>query len=209
MDSAGFQRYVQVLETRLAKLERLVRQVCIIFRRSPVPAVHLPVVSSRQHSSRDVLGSPPILITHDNTTGSDSASEDEAEAQPNLGPLPRSAYSRPSDIDPLSPSGEQATYSDDDFLTVAGAAKAPVENIHGNARFYGKSSVIVLTNQAFKERHKETGARETPDRKREFWTTPDVSPLVVREHFVTEMPCSGCPLCSSPLPYGSSTPTRT
>ena len=156
-----------------------------------------------------MLGSPPVLITHDHATGSDGTSEDEAEAQPGLSPLPRSAYSQPSDIDPLSPPGEQTTYSDDEILTVADAAKAPVDNIHENARFYGKSSVFMLTNQAFKERHKGTGAGETPDRKREFWTTPDVSLFVVRESFVTETPCSGCPLCSSPLPYGSSTPMWT
>ena len=69
-------------------------------------------------------------------------------------------------------------YSDDEFLTVAETdpSKVPVENDHENTRFYGKSSVFVLTSQVLNERCNGTGVRDTPDRRIDFWVTPDVSP---------------------------------
>ena len=146
-------------------------------------------------------------MTHDIATGSESTSEDEAKAQPKLSPLPARAYSKPPAIDPLSPTWEETTYSDDEFLTVAetGPSKVPVENVHENSRFYGKSSLFVLTNQAFNEKSKETGVRDTPYRRKMFWTTPDVSPVIVCECSTTELPSSGCHLYSSPLPFTLST----
>ena len=145
-------------------------------------------------------------MTHDLATGSDSTSEDEAKVQPKLSPLPARAYSKLPDIDPLSPV-EEATYSDDEFLTVVetGPSKVPEERVHENTRFYGKSSVLVLTSQAFNERRKETGARDIPDRRKEFWTTPDASPVIVRKYSITKSPSSGCPPYSSLLPYTLST----
>ena len=127
-------------------------------------------------------------MIHDLATGSDSTSEDEAKAHPKLSPLPARAYSKQLDIDPLSPLEEEATYSDDEFLTVVetGPLNIPEERAHENTRFYGKSSVLVLTSQAFNERRKETGARDIPDRRKEFWTTPDVRPVVVREYSITK-----------------------
>lgn len=121
-------------------------------------------------------------MTHDLATGSDSSSEDEVKAQPKLSPLPARAYSKPPVIDPLSPPEEEATYSDDEFMSLAetGPSTVPVEKFHENTRFYGKSSVVVLTTQARNERRKETGARDIPDHRREFWTTPDVSSVVAR-----------------------------
>ena len=98
-----------------------------------------------------------------------------------MGPLPTRAYPNPPDIDPLSPPEEEATYSDDEFFTVAEAdpANIPVENVHENARFYGKSSIFVFTTRAFHERRQNAGGCEMPDRRREFWTTPDVSSVAV------------------------------
>jgi hypothetical protein len=117
-------------------------------------------------------------MPHDHTTGSDVTSEDEAESRPKLSPLPPRAYSKPSDIDPLSPPEEEATYSEDEFMTITDTSppKFRVENDRENARFYGKSSVAVLTNQLVNERYKETGAHFMPDRRKQFWVLPDVSP---------------------------------
>ena len=70
--------------------------------------------------------------------------------------------------------------------------KAPVENAHENTRFYGKSSLFVLTNQARKERRKETGMCEMPDRRKEFWVTPDVSPVDAHECPFAKPLSSGC-----------------
>ncbi|KAF9646992.1 hypothetical protein BDM02DRAFT_2831037 [Thelephora ganbajun] len=144
--------YVQILETRLTKLERLVQQ----------------------HSSPDTLGAPPSSITHGHAAWSDNTSEDEAEALPKLSPLPARAYSKPPDIDPLSPP-EEVTYSDDEFLAVAerGPSNVPAEKVHENTRFYGKSSVFVLTSQAVNESRKEIGVGDMPYRRKEFWITPD------------------------------------
>jgi hypothetical protein len=130
-----------------------------------------------------MLESPLSSMTHDAATGSDGTSEDEAKAQPKLSPLPARAYSKLPDTYPLSPLEEEATYSDDEFLTVVetGPLKVPEERVHENSRFYGKSSVFVFTSQAFNEKRKKTGARDIPDRRKEFWTTPDVSPVIVRE----------------------------
>jgi len=155
-----------------------------------------------------MLGSPLSSTTQDHTTGSDGHSEDEAEAQPKLSPLPASAYSKPPDVDPLSPPEEEATYSDDEFLTVAETdpSKVPVEKVHENTRFYGKSSVFVLTSQVFNERRKGAGVRDMPDRRKEFWITPDVSPVTVSEHsFHRQTIFSGCLPYSSPLPCSLST----
>jgi len=150
-------------------------------------------------------------MTHGPASGSDSTSEDEAKAQPKLSPLPARAYSKLPGIDPLSPVEGEATYSDDEFLTVVetGPSKVPEERVHENTRFYGKSSVLVLTSQAFNERRKETGARDIPDRRKEFWTTPDVSPVIVHKYSIARSPSSGCPPYSSPLPYTLSTLTWT
>lgn len=116
-------------------------------------------------------------MTHDLAAGSDSTSEDEAKAQPKLSPLPARAYSKQPDIDPLSPLEEEATYSDDEFMTMVetGPLKVPEEGVHENTRFYGKSSILVLTSQAFSEKRKEAGVRDIPDHRKEFWASPDVS----------------------------------
>lgn len=131
----------------------------------------------------------PSSITQDYTTGSGGASEDEAKARPKLSPLPARAYSTPPNVDPLSPPEEEATYSDDEFLTAAeaGPSKVPAENFQENTRFYGKSSVFVLKSQLFNERPKEPGVRGMPDRRKEFWTTPDVGPIIVCEYFITKL----------------------
>lgn len=146
------------------------------------------VLPSQQYSSLDTLGSPSSSITHDHTIGSDTTSEDEAKAQPKLSPLPARAYSKPPDIDPLSPPEGEATYSDDEFATLdeKTPSKGPVEGSHENARFYGKSSVVVLTNKLVNERCKETGARFMPERRKEFWTIPDVSSTVVCGYSITD-----------------------
>ena len=150
-------------------------------------------------------------MIHDFAAGGDSTPEDEAKAQPKPSPLPTRAYSKLSDIDPLSPLEEEATYSDDEFFTMVetGPLKVPEEKAHENTRFYGKSSVLVLTSQAFNEKRRGAGARDIPDHRKQFWTTPDVSPVIVREHSITKSPSSGCPPCSNPLPYTSSTLTWT
>ena len=98
-----------------------------------------------------------------------------------MGPLPARAYRKPPDIDPLSPPEEEATYSDDEFVTVAEAdpTNVPVEKVHENTRFYGKSSVFVFTSQVVNERRQKTGGSEMPDRRREFWITPDVSLVAI------------------------------
>ena len=144
-------------------------------------------------------------------TGSDNTSDEEDKTLPKLGPLPARAYSNLLDIDPLSPLEEEVTYSDDEFLTVTETvpSEVPVERAQENTRFYGKSSFVVFTSQAFTERHKEAGVRDTPERRNEFWTIPDVSPAIFREYTTTQLPSSGCPPYLSPLPYTLSTPRWT
>ena len=124
-------------------------------------------------------------MAHDLTTGSDNTSDEGNETQPKLGPLPARAYSKLLDIDPLSPPEEEATYSDDEFLTVMEAAPSnvPAESAHENTRFYGKSSFVVFTSQAFIEKHKDAGIRDAPERRNEYWTIPDVSPLFFTIHY--------------------------
>lgn len=182
----------------MAKLEQLVQMVGPIV--GNIPTTHLSLGSSRQHSSLDVLGSAQRSMTRDHT-GSGSPSEDEAEAQPKLSPLPMRAYSKRPDVDPLSPP-EEATYSDDEFVTVAetGLSKILIltEKSHENTRFYGKSSVIVLTNQLVNEKFRGTDTCSMRNRRNQFWDVPDVSLTVSRAYFVTEEHSSGCPLYSSP-----------
>ena len=150
-------------------------------------------------------------MTHDLTTGSDNTSDEGNETQPKLGPLPTRAYSKLLGIDPLSPPEEEATYSDDEFLTVMEAepSKAPLESAHENTRFYGKSSFVVFTSQAFTERHKEAGIRDNPERRNEFWTIPDVSSAISHEYANAQLLSSGCPPYLPPLPYTSSIPIWT
>jgi hypothetical protein len=110
-------------------------------------------------------------------TRSNSASGDEAEAHPKLSPLPVRAYPKPSDIDPLSPPEEEATYSDDEFVTLTDTNLSPVhvETVHENTRFYGKSSVVLLTSQAVGEKRDGAGTRIMSDCRKQFWAIPDVS----------------------------------
>ena len=104
------------------------------------------------------------------------------------------AYSKPPDIDPLSPP-EEATYSDDEFATMTetGPPQVSAEKSHENARFYGKSSVVVLTNQLVNERYKGTDGCFMPNRRTQFWDTPDVSLTGFCQYSNTEEPSSGCP----------------
>ncbi|KAF9778891.1 fungal-specific transcription factor domain-containing protein [Thelephora terrestris] len=145
--------YTQILEARLAKVEQLVQK----------------------YSYLDTLGSPWSSTTHGHTNGNNSSSEDEAKAQPKLSPLPARAYSKPPDIDPLCPPEEEATYSDDEFATVddTSPSKGPVEGSHENARFYGKSSLVVLAHKLVNERREQTGARFMPKLRKQFWAVPD------------------------------------
>lgn len=152
-------------------MEQLIQKVSVAV--GDIPALCLFLASSRQYSSLDTLGTPQSSIT--NTTGGYSASEDEAEAQPKLSPLPMRAYSKPPDIDPLSPP-EEATYSDDEFVTVTETRPSMIsaEKSHENTRFYGKSSVIVLTNQLVNERFKGAHTCFMSNRRKQFWEAPDV-----------------------------------
>lgn len=84
-----------------------------------------------------------------------------------------SAYSKPPDIDPLSPP-EETTYSDDEFVAM-GETCTPAENSHENTRFYGKSSLIVLTRQLVNVKYKGTDLCFMKNRRTQFWEVPDVS----------------------------------
>ena len=158
----------------MAKVEQLIQKVSPVVIN--IPTFCLSLASSQQYSSLDTLGTPQSSITNDRTTGGESTSEDEVEAQPKLSPLPMRAYSKPPDIDPLSPP-EEATYSDDEFVTVTdtGPSMISAEKSHENTRFYGKSSVIVMTNQLVNERFKGADACFMSNRRKQFWDVPDVS----------------------------------
>ena len=86
------------------------------------------------------------------------------------------AYSKPPDIDPLSPP-EEATYSDDEFVNFPDTCppKISAGEPYENTRFYGKSSVIVLTNQLVNQRYEGAGECFMKNRRKQFWEAPDVN----------------------------------
>ena len=59
-------------------------------------------------------------------------------------------------------------------------------NDHENSRFYGKSSVVVLSKQLVNERYKDTDGRSVPDRRKQFWVFPDVSLATVHTRSTTD-----------------------
>ena len=99
--------------------------------------------------------------------------------QRSLGLFPASAYSKPEDMDPLSPPTEETSDDDGEFFSLTETdlgTPRPVQGFTGEnaSRFHGKSSVLAFTNLAFNE----TGESPCPSRphsyREEFWATPDV-----------------------------------
>ena len=90
-------------------------------------------------------------------------------------------------MDPLSLLAEEASDSDDEFFSFTennlGTPKSLEEPTgEPTSRFYGKSSLLALTTQAFDERGKASSTNRASTLREEFWTTPDVIMSISRIH---------------------------
>lgn len=162
---------MQSLENRIANLERLLREV------SSAPFIRFTPLTLQQYSSRDDVGDSPT--THGRTLTNPHPLGD----QHNLGLLPASAYSKPEDMDPLSLLAEETGDSDDEFFSLPETImETPrsfeVSTGEHTSRFYGKSSLLAFTSQAFDERAEGPPTNCSRMYRREFWDTPDVILLV-------------------------------
>ena len=100
-----------------------------------------------------------------------------------MGLLPANAYSKPEDMDPLSLLAEETSDGDDEFFSLTETnmgTPRPSEESTGEhtSRFYGKSSVLAFTSQAFDERAGAPPTNCARMYRQEFWDTPDVIPPV-------------------------------
>ena len=162
-------RYIQHLESRIANLERLLREVC----HCP-PDIHTyHQITPHQFSSRGDTGDY-LLPTHDHPLANPRAPEEHRT----LGPLPASAYSNPEDMDPLSLLAEETSDDDVEFFSETTLeAISQAHNGENTSSFYGKSSLLVFTNMAFDERGEPppSNINHVHAYRKEFWITPDVS----------------------------------
>lgn len=99
----------------------------------------------------------------------------------NFGLLPASAYSKPEDMDPLSLLAEETSDGDDEFFSFAetnmGNPRLLEESTgEHTSRFYGKSSLIAFSSQAFDERAEAPPTNCARMYRQELWGTPDVIP---------------------------------
>ncbi|KAF9778873.1 fungal-specific transcription factor domain-containing protein [Thelephora terrestris] len=143
--------YVQHLETRIANLERHLREQ----------------YSSQRDGGDQLLPANGRALTTSHVPGD----------QHSLGPLPASAYSKPEGMDPLSLLAEETSDSDDEFFfrteTNLGDPSHELNAEHAS-RFYGKSSLLAFTTRAFDDSGEvPTDTDRAHAYREEFWVTPD------------------------------------
>lgn len=145
-------------------------------------------------------GIPPDSIDTNRHTGN-GGPEDDGEIQPKLAPLPPRAFSRRPHGDPLS--FPETAGGDNNPLTEAGihSVKSVVVQESLSSRFHGESSVFALTNTLC-EKWKFTSMHDLQSRRREFWETPKVCFLFIRESradLLLQVDATPCPICPSAL----------